>query len=126
MKEKYNFRIDSANGTVAIDVSLSVYPKPVILHAAYHFIEEGKVILEGGDKIITVTLILDKKLDEAELEEIAYEFNIQLISSFVESVESERHAKIRDEIVGAALRSPYGPPPKTPATPPPPSSDQKS
>jgi len=112
MKEKYNFKIDAVRGVVTIDVPLTIYPKSIILQAAYRFIEEGKVVLGDGDEIITVTLIPERKIGEAELEELAYEFNIQLISSFVENTESEKHSKTRDELMRAALFPSYPSTPK--------------
>ena len=37
------------------------------------------------------------------MEELAYEFNIQLISSFVEEEESGKHAGVREAMMKAAL-----------------------
>jgi His-Xaa-Ser system protein HxsD len=104
MKKKYNFEINFSNQTVSIEVSPLIFPTPVILHAAYHFIDDAKVIVdEVNDKKIAAILIPNKKLEESELEELAYEFNIQLISSFVEGVESEKNVGIRETIMKAAL-----------------------
>ena len=103
MKEKYNFKIDSANQAVSIDIPSSIFPNQVVLRAVYHFIEEAKVIVDGNNGVIVVTLIPNQKAEEATLEELAYEFNIQLVSAYVEGVESERHAKLRDDIMRAAL-----------------------
>jgi len=101
MEEKYNFRIDSFSRSISIRISLEIFPISVILHSAYHFIDESKVIVEPDKKNkIVVTLIPDKKTD---LENLAYEFNIQLISSFVEEEESKIHAGIRDTMMKAAL-----------------------
>ena len=125
MKEKYNFKIDSVNNTVLIEVSPAVFPKSVILHAAYHFIEDEKVIIEGGEEKITVTLIPEEKLKEDNLEELAYEFNIQLISSFVEGEESRKHAGIRDTMMRAALSSPPHAPTQMPKLSPRPQNNQE-
>jgi hypothetical protein len=104
MKKKYNFRINFSDGTVSINVSTLVFPKPIILHAAYHFIEAGKVIVEKAkNNQVAVTLIPDGEIEESDLEELGYEFNIQLISSFVENIESERHLGLREEMMRAAL-----------------------
>ena len=105
MKDKYNFRVDFANQKVSIEVSTAIFPVPVILHTAYHFIDEGKVIVkESKQGKVVITLIPEKNpTKESDLENLAYEFNIQLISSFVENTESERHAKLRDEMMKAAL-----------------------
>jgi len=113
MKEKYNFKIDSSNQNVSIEVSSSIFPIPVILLATYYFIEDRKVIVEKGnnDKTI-VTLIPNQKLDEVDLEKLAYEFNIQLISSFLEEEESRKHAGIRDTMMKAALQQGQPPFPK--------------
>jgi len=104
MKEKYNFKIDSINQNVSIEASSEIFTIPVILHAAYHFIDEAKVIVGKGkkDKVI-ITLIPEQKLKESDLDELAYELNVQLISSFVEEEESKKHVGVRDAIMKAAL-----------------------
>ena len=104
MKEKFNFKIDSLNQTVSIEISSLIFPIPVILLTAYHFIGDKKVIIEKGneDKVI-VTLVTKQKLDESDLEELAYDFNFQLISSFVIDEKERRHAGIRETMMKAAL-----------------------
>lgn len=123
MIKKYNFKVDSSGSSVTIKVPLAIYPRPTILHAAYHFIDEDRVILSGGRKNIAVTFIPEKKTGEAELAELAYEFNIQLISSFIESAESEKHAKVRDEMMRAAFSSPFSMPNRPPAASQPPAGE---
>ncbi len=112
MKEKYNFEVDLNSRSILIKISPSIFPSPVILRAAYHFIETANIIIgETNEGKATVTLILKKdKMTEAELEEIAYEFNIQLISSAVEEEESRKHAGARDMMMRAALSAPSSPP----------------
>ncbi len=116
--KKYNFKIDSSSQTVSFKISPLLFPKAVILQAAYHFIEDGKVVVEGEDKIIIVTIIPNKAVTKSDLEELAYEFNIQLISSFVEGEESKKHAKIRETMLKAAVL-PQTPPSFSRSTPPP-------
>jgi len=115
--KKYNFEIDPDNKTVSFDVSSLLFPKSVIFSAAYRFIEDGKVIIGGNDKIIRVTIIPVKEATAPDLEELAYEFNIQLISSFVEDEESRKHAGIRETILKAAVL-PQGFSSSPPLTPP--------
>lgn len=103
MKEKHNFKVDSANSAVLIDIPSPIFPTPVVLRAVYHFIDEARVIVGRDKETIVVTLIPNQKADETALEEMAYEFNIQLVSSYVEEAESERHTKLRDDIMRAAL-----------------------
>ena len=104
MKDKYNFRVDFANQKVSIEVSTAIFPVPVILHTAYHFIDEAKVIVKKGKKDeLIVTLIPEHEFKESDLENLAYEFNIQLISSFTEEEESVKHAGVRDTVMKAAL-----------------------
>lgn len=105
MKEKHNFKIDLPNKSVLITVSPSIFPIPIILHAAYHFIDEAAVIVDGENEI-TVTFILDREVKESDLEDLACEFNTQLISSFVEDTESRKHAGARDAMLKAALNLP--------------------
>lgn len=120
--KKYNFNLDLTKKNVSIEVLTSIFPVAVILHAAYHFIEEAKVITDQSknqnkDKII-ITFILEKDhIKESDLEELAYEFNLQLISSFLEEVESKRHAGLRETLMKAAM-SPQQMRPRTQSTPP--------
>ena len=107
MKDKYNFKIGSPSREVSIRVSSEIFPIPVILHAAYYFIDEAKVIAEKGKKDeVIVTLIPEQEMKEPDLENLAYEFNIQLISSFVEEEESRKHVGVRDTMMKAALLPP--------------------
>jgi len=122
MREKYNFKIESSDKTLLIEVPLSIFPPAVVLRTAYHFIEQANVIVgEAKENKIAVTLIFKKdSLSEPDLEELAYEFNLQLISCSVEEEESRKHASARDAMMRAALSSPpsgFRPPP--PAGPPP-------
>lgn len=127
MKEKYNFKIDSSDKRVLIEVSPAIFPLPVILHAVYHFIDEARVIVgEGGKGKIMIALIPNKKIGEADLENLAYEFNIQLISSFVESEESEKQAGVRETIMKAALLPQIQSPPRSESPPEKPSQPKKN
>lgn len=105
--EKHNFKIDLFNKTVSISVSPLIFPVHVILHAAYHFIDNTNVIVSGDREKITVTLISNvDNVKELDLEKLAYEFNVQLISSFVEEVEARKYADIRNTMVKTALGIP--------------------
>ncbi|PJC51793.1 MAG: hypothetical protein CO031_00690 [Candidatus Nealsonbacteria bacterium CG_4_9_14_0_2_um_filter_37_38] len=105
MKKAHNFRIDFSNQKVLIEVSTAVFPIPIILHAAYHFIDEARVMVEKGknDKVIVILIPEKKQIKKSDLEDLAFEFNIQLISSFVEEEESRKQAGVRDTIMKAAL-----------------------
>jgi His-Xaa-Ser system protein HxsD len=115
IKKEHNFKIDFSNRKISIEVSSEIFPIPVILRAAYHFIDEAKVIAEKGkkDKVI-VTLIPEHEFKESDLENLAYEFNIQLISSFLEEEESRKHAGVRDAMMKAALLPQLGNIPQQP------------
>jgi His-Xaa-Ser system protein HxsD len=104
MEEKYNFKIDHQNQSVTLEVSSTIFPAPIVLLAAYCFIDGRKIIVDraNGDKL-TVTFIPNKKSDEAELAALAYDFNVQLITSFAEEETSKKHAGIRDAMMKAAL-----------------------
>lgn len=111
MEEKYNFKIDPQNQSVAVEVSSTIFPIPIVLLAAYHFINGRKIIVDkgNGDKLV-VTFIPDQKLDETELVTLAYNFNVQLISSFAEEDASKKNAGIRDTMMKAALSPQWTPP----------------
>ena len=131
--KKYNFNIDLTKKNVSIEVLTSIFPISTILHAAYHFIEEAKVIVDqdkdrNKDKIIVTFIPEENQVKELDLEELAYEFNIQLINSFLEDVESKRHAGLREALMKAAIfpqemrpRPQSAPPPR----PSPPQDNQK-
>lgn len=103
----HNFRVNLKDGSVSIDVKSSISPIPVIMHAAYHFIDDAWVIIGGKpETAIRVTLIpthKQAKNHEHELEKLGYQFNVQLISSFLEDLEGRRYAGVRNAIVQAAL-----------------------
>lgn len=121
--EKYNFKINPKEKTVCLTVSRAIFPSQVVLHAAYHFIEEAKLVVEGDEKTITVTFIPEKRNSLTELEELAYEFNLQLVTSFLENVEAERYAELREEMMRRAVFPPPAPP--QPSSPPPPGKAEK-
>lgn len=110
MEEKYNFKIDSQNQSVAVEVSSIIFPVPIVLLAVYHFIDGRKIIVDkGNDDKLTVTFIPEKKLDETELAALAYSFNVQLISSFAEEDARKKHSEIRDLMMKAALSPQWAP-----------------
>ena len=103
MKKKYNFKIDYSNQEVLIEVSTRIFPVSVILNAAYYFIDDFKVIAQDEKRGKISIVFIPEKDSKRDLEELAYEFNIQLISSFVEDKESAKHAGVRETLLKAAL-----------------------
>jgi His-Xaa-Ser system protein HxsD len=101
--KKNNFRIDSDSKTVLVEISPRIFPISTILNATYRFIDEAKVAVEEKGKKILVTFVLEKDTKEADLERLAYEFNLQLIASFAEEEESKKYSGTRDAFMKAAL-----------------------
>ena len=105
----HNFRVNLKEGSVSIDVKPSISPIPIVMHAAYHFIDDAWIVVGGEPQTaITVTLIpinKEAKNPKRELEKLGYQFNVQLISSFLEDLEGRRYAGVRNAIVQAALNS---------------------
>lgn len=107
LMEKHNFKINSSNQTVSLEISREIFPVPVILRTTYHFIDDVEVIVKPGKKNLVIVILIkkDKNTKVSELENLAYEFNVQLVSSFVEEEESKKHVGIRDTMMKAALFS---------------------
>jgi His-Xaa-Ser system protein HxsD len=104
MADRKNFKIDVFQKNVVIEISPTIFSIPVILRAAYHFIDDARVIVNENKKNkIEVIFSPLKMTNKEELEELGYEFNIQLISSFLEEQESKNNSGIRDAIMKAAL-----------------------
>jgi len=102
--DKNNFKVNISQKSVVLEISKDIFPIPVILRAAYHFIDDAKVIVkEGGKNKVKVVFYFPEETGKEDLEEIGYEFNLQLISSFLENEESIKNAGIRDTIMKAAL-----------------------
>ena len=76
---------------------------PVIMSAAYHFIDDADVIIDGDpSKKVIVNLILNDS-DESNLERLGYEFNIELINSFLKDLQARRYMNVRNAMIQAAL-----------------------
>lgn len=102
--KKYNFEINLEQKQVMIKVASSIFPVQTILRAAYHFIEETDVIVDQQkDKVLVIFIKETEQPTKESLQELAYEFNVQLISSFLEEAESNKHVSLREELVKAAL-----------------------
>ncbi len=105
----HNFRVNLKEGSVSIDVKPSISPIPIVMHAAYHFIDDAWIVVGGEPQTaITVTLSpinTEAKTPKRALEKLGYQFNVQLISSFLEDLEGRRYAGVRNAIVQAALNS---------------------
>ena len=50
MIDKNNFKVNISQKSVVLEISKDIFPIPVILRAAYHFIDDAKVIVKEGGK----------------------------------------------------------------------------
>ncbi len=90
--------------SVIISVDVNFYALDLIYSAAYNFLDNAYVFLDGDPKnIIEVTLKGKENLAEKELKELAGEFFNELINVGVRDNISKNNKMIREYIVSAAL-----------------------
>lgn len=99
-------KIEGAANRVVFNVDEKVVPRPVVLQTAYRFIERCYVQLarEKGKKI-RVHLKGKKKLSRRRLEQLAGEFENELLHQLVRHQVAEQTDKLREVLVGRALLS---------------------
>lgn len=102
---KLNFTIE--NGTAEIKVDPRIFPKEVVLRSAYKFIDRAWISVEkdGNSEKILVKLLPREKKTEKEIEKLAFSFNMNLVTSYVEDMEAERYAESRNSMIKAAMLS---------------------
>jgi len=99
-------KIEGAKNSVSCLLEESLWPRPAILQAAYHFIDRCYVKLErAGAKKITVRLKGKKKLSARRLMELADEFGNELLHQFMREQLSRRAGRLREIILERALLS---------------------
>jgi His-Xaa-Ser system protein HxsD len=99
-------KIEGARNSVSCLLEESLWPRPAIVQAAYHFIDRCYVKLErAGAKKITVRLKGKKKLSARRLTELADEFGNELLHQLMREQLSRRASRLREIILERALMS---------------------
>ena len=97
-----NVSIDKEDNSARVVLDAKIYPKDVVYSAAYVFIDRAYVILEGDpEKHITVGL--KPKAGSGNPEEIALEFQNELLNYLVYKNRVEKAGPLRNIIVQRAL-----------------------
>ena len=99
-----NFSIDEENNTVVVSVNPKLFPLEAIYPAAYMFLEDFYVMVDGNPETeIYVKLSGKRKLDREALEKAAREFNNEMVNYSVYVIQSLRNAGLRSAILNKAL-----------------------
>lgn len=102
-----NVDIDLKKKIIRINLNTMLYPRTVIMRAAYSFTESFDVGVDG-DNSSTVVLIKVRTGDvksHDDFEDIVYRFYSELIHASVEETQARRYADTRNALIGAALRT---------------------
>jgi len=97
-----NFKIDRRARLVTISVNPSIFPLEVVYSAAYVFMNDAYVILDGDPKS-KILVHLKAKNSRKDLEALALEFNNELLNYAVYAVQAAKTQEIRKAIVERAL-----------------------
>jgi His-Xaa-Ser system protein HxsD len=102
MEKIKNFKIDKKENSVFLFINPKIYPLEVLYSAGYVLLDRAYVILDGDPKKEIIVQLKAKSKNE-NLEELALDFNNELISYAVYVVQAARTDEIRKAIVERAL-----------------------
>lgn len=98
-------KIEGARNQVVCQVDEKLFPREVVVQAAYRFIDRCYVKLETSGKQIGVRLKGKSKLSARRLGALADDFANELLHQLVREQVARRTAKLRELVVGRALAS---------------------
>ncbi len=110
MPDTDSINIDEKNKCVLITLTPTLYPTSVVMRAAYPFIDDFNVIVDG-DALSKIFVTLSVKEDgkkgatKKDLEQLSNAFFTELIHANVEESQARRYADTRNALIGAALRN---------------------
>ena len=96
-----NFEVNKKENTVLVSVNPKVYPLSVIFSASYLMMDQAFVVIDGDPE--TEIVISLRPRAEHGLEEIARNFNDQLLNYAVNDAESKKTEKLRDALIKDAF-----------------------
>ena len=96
-----NFEVDKGRNIVLISVNPRVYPLNVIFSASYLIMNQAFAIIDGDPESEIVVSLRPRK--GQKLEELARNFNDQLLNYAVNNAESKKTEKLREELVKDAF-----------------------
>ena len=99
---------DEKRGTITILINPRMYSQLIIMRAAYRFIDDFDVKVDG-DPMKEFSIFFKLKTNETynldDLKALADAFFTELVHTSVEEAQARRYADIRNALVGAALRN---------------------
>jgi len=96
-----NFEIDEKNKLALVSLNPKIFPLPVIFSASYLLMDKAFVVIDGDpERQIVVSL---RPRGKESPEQIARLFNDELLNYAVNSNESKKTEKLRDEIIKQAF-----------------------
>lgn len=96
-----NFEIDQKKKLVMVSVNPKIFPLPVIFSASYLMMDQAFVVIDGNPE--NQVLVSLRPRQNQSLEEIARLFNDELLNYAVNSNESKKTQKLRDELIKQAF-----------------------
>ena len=96
-----NFELDEKNRLVLVSANPKIYPLPVIFSASYMMLDQAFVVVDGNPEVEIVVSLRPKK--GQSLEQLARDFNNQLLNYAVNACESKKTALLRDQIIKQAF-----------------------
>ena len=101
MAKADNFEIDQKNNLVLVSVNPRFFPLPVIFSASYLMMDQAFVVIDGDrERQVVVSL---RPRNRESLEQLARSFNDELLNYAVNSSESKKTERLRDEIIKQAF-----------------------
>jgi len=98
--------VEAKNNLVNLQLDEKIYPRQVVVAAAYLFLDRCYVRLDRAPKRqVQVRLKGKKKLAQARLKELAHEFENELLHQLIRHKVAEQTEQLREVIVGRALLS---------------------
>ena len=96
-----NFELDEGKKLALVSINAKIYPLPVIYSACYSLMDKAFVVIDGSPE--TEIVVSLRPRNDEKLEEIARQFNDELLNYAVNNEESKKTEKLRDELVKDAF-----------------------
>ena len=104
-QNKKSFDISKEGSSTIIKLSPALYPKNVVIRAAYRLLS-NYVVWVGGDGIENIVVKIKPQEEKEELDENIMDlFFVELLQASMEEMQAERYAQIRNALVSTAINA---------------------
>jgi len=86
---------------IELELNPKIYPVDAVFSAAYVLMDRAYIIIDGDPKKTLLVRLRPK--EKYSLQKLAHEFNDELLNCSVYKQQSEKNAKLREEILKRAL-----------------------